>query len=251
MSTHGNYRKNQQNTALTAISLADTEIAEDVEIIEDHFHTVGRWYGFVTTNLSEGALTSFRVTTGATPAYGYERIMYEGTGISGSYLDFDSLKVTAVGDANRLSFIEWYEITKGTVVASTGSDHANERITYANTFVGDERILLTNLGTVTGPNLYTVYYVGTVNAAWFTLSLTPANAVPVLLGGADSAVSFCPVTRTLLSEVYVNRVSATPDTLTIPIKSRRISTSSLISCRGKSATGASTVDFLVGMHTYA
>lgn len=233
------------------LGLAGTadSLAYKVHEIEKHFHNTGRWYGFSSNNLSEGALTSFQVTAG-NAARGTELLVYTGTGLPDTKFDFHAMKVTAVGNANRLTFLEFYSIVKGTPVVSAATK-ADEKLTKAGHGLAlNDRVMITNAGTTTGIDLYTVYYVGTKDTDWFTLSTTVDNGVPVLLDGVDGNVSYCTITRTLMTEMYVNRTATAPDTFTIPILSPRVLCTSSVSCVGKAAAGTNTVDLLFGIHTY-
>jgi hypothetical protein len=235
--------------AIDGLSGTAGSLGYKVDEFINHHHGTGKWYGFATNNLSEGALTSFQVTAG-NAARGTELLCYTGTGLSGVYFDFNAMKITAVGNINRLTFLEFYSVVKGAPVVGAATK-ADEKITKAAHGLSvNDRVMITDAGTTTGIDLYTVYFVGTKDTDWFTLSTTTANGAPVALDGVDGNVSYCPVTRTLMTEMYVNRTSATPDTFTIPIMSPRVLCTSSVSCVGKAAAGTNTVDMLFGIHTY-
>lgn len=237
------------NYATSGLSGVVDSLAYRVHEIEKHFHNTGRWYGFSSNNLSEGALTSFQVTAG-NAAYGTELLCYTGTGLSEAKFDFNAMKVTAVGNANRLTFLQFYSVVKGTPVVGAATK-ADEKITKAGHGLAlNDRVMITSAGTTTGIDTYTVYFIGTKDTDWFTLSTTVDNGVPVLLDGVDGNVSYCTATRTLMCDMYVNRTATAPDTFTIPVMSPRVLCTSSVSCVGKASGGTNTVDMLFGIHTY-
>jgi hypothetical protein len=233
--------------AVNGLSGVVDSLAYKVEEIEHHFHSAQQWWGFYTGNLVRGYLASFQIASGNTN-FGSEIAMYTGTGIGGYKFDFNKLKVTAVGTANRLIFIEWYETRKALGIAATSQNVGDTITKNTHGLANGTKLMLTILTGTGGLSATVVYYVISTALNTFQVSLTLGGAAVAIT--SDGTLQYHTLVQELITEEYISRTATSPDTFTIPMQSPRVLSTSSITVRAKSVSGTNTVDMLVGLHTY-
>jgi hypothetical protein len=233
--------------AVNGLAGVKDSLAYKVAEIEKHFHSSQQWWGWYINNIKRGELTAFQIVAGNSN-YGIEKVMYTGTDIGGAYFDFNKLKVTAVGTANRLTFIEWYKTIKAAGIAATSQNTGDTITKNGHGLANGTKLLLTILTGSTGLDSSTVYYVVNQAANTFQVSLTLGGAAVVIT--VDGTLQYHTLTQTLITEEYISRTSTSPDTFTIPMQSPRVESTAGITVRAKAASGTNTIDVLVGLHTY-
>jgi hypothetical protein len=206
--------------------------------------------------MARGVLTPFRVTA-TENVFGLNTIIFNGVALTemASMVSFDLSKnrIYAVGTANRLTFIEFWQGAKGAGVAATIQDAGNTITKTTHGLVADDRIMLSALATSTGIDLNTAYYVYNVVGDTFQLSLTASTNSPaaVAIGTGDGTCTYHKITSpTIFAEGYVSRTSTSPDTTIIPMLASRIPIANVVWARAKSLGGANTVDYFIGVHYY-
>lgn len=256
MSTYPKDQDKIDSLATNGLLGTSNSLAYRVHEIEKHFHNSELWYGYTAPNMARGVLTAFQVTAG-NAVYGTNGLIHDGTvlsAIAGAVkFDFNKMRVSAVGNANRLTFVEWWGGSKGTPVAATTQDAGNTITKATHGLVADDRVFLTALATSGGIDLNTVYYVYNVVGDTFQVSLTASTNSPAAVGitGGDGTCSYSKIgSPAVIMEAYVSRTSTTPDTSVVSMMMSRQPVGDVFWHRAKASGGTNTVDYFFGLHTY-
>ncbi len=95
------------------------ETLEEVEVIEEHFHTEQLCFGMGGDGyLENGSLTPFRLTTGAAGVFGVEQKIYNGALGVGVLFDLDKVFVTEIQRIDQTYLAEFWA-GSGTFAAAT------------------------------------------------------------------------------------------------------------------------------------
>jgi hypothetical protein len=223
--------------------------------IEKHFHNSIQCYGMATNNMSRGALAPFQISAG-NAAWSTELQLHDGTVIeSGSTtkkFDLNTLFITAVNTANRLTYVEFHYGTLGTGVVCTFTN-ATERINKVGHGLSNgNKVMFGNSGGALPSGLvnYIVYYVVNKNNDDFQVSLTEGGAAVTFSDDGSGTNSYYIPSQTKFTETYISFASTTDDSFPYPVLSPRIYCNQRIWVRAKAAGGTNTVDLLIGLHTY-
>lgn len=240
--------------AVNGLSGVADSLAYKVHEIEKHFHNSMQIYG-LTGNTMARKSTSPIIVTGGNGAWGTELLLHDGATIeSGSTtkkFDASQIYVTAVGTANRVTYLEFYKNVAGTPITSVVTNSTADTFTKSgHGLVDGDKVLLSSIATTTGINAYTVYHVVGVAGTAFQVALTAGgSAVDLQTGNGTATVT--KVTQTLITETLISKAATTSDVTTHPVLWPRQTCDSLISCRGLAAGGTNAISFFIGLHIYS
>ena len=238
--------------------------------IEKHFHNSDQIFGLTTNAMARKALTPIVVTAGATPAWGTELMLTDGTiiesGNATKKFDLGRIKITVVGTANRNTILEFYTSPIGSPVACTfdftGGTHEDMVSCVGHGLTNGDKIVLKAGGGALPAELnnYTTYYViNADHANLFCVSLTSGGAAVEFTDDGGAAFWY-PIntttgqqknTQTLLSECFVSRIATATDAYSVDIRTPRIPCNYRLFCRGIAATGTNAISFFIILHTYS
>jgi len=195
------------------------------------------------------------VITAGSGAWGTEHQIHDGTviesGNAGMNFDLNRIYISAVGTANRVTYLEFYKNTLATAKTGIVITDATDTFTLIGHGYSDgDKIMLSSIVTTTGLTTYIVYHVVGVAGNDFKVSLTAGGAA-VVVGGGNGTCSARKVTQTLVSECLATRNATTADPIAQDIQTNHLSCDSIISCRGYAVAGTNAVSFFLGLHTYA
>lgn len=245
----------------TGLSGTPDSVGYHLEAIEVHNHSPMQGYGnssgvaATPGNFSRGALAAFQVSAGS-GAYGTEHQIHDGSVIeSGSatkYFDFNTMFVTAVGTANRATFIEFYYGSRAAGLACT-FDHTGElAIRNSHGLSDGNKIMFSTTDTLPAElNAYTTYYVVGKTENNFQVSLTLGGSAVAITDNGTGTHYFHVLTQTLLTEIYISMAATNSDSLPFQLHSPRVLCNNRLWMRAKASGGTNTVDMFFGLHTYA
>lgn len=245
----------------TGLAGTPESIGYHLEAIEVHNHSSMQGYGnssgvaATPGNFSRGELAAFQVSAGS-GAYGTEHQIHDGSVIeSGSatkYFDFNTMFVTAVGTANRATFIEFYHGSRAAGVACT-FDHTGELVLKSGHGLSDgTKIMFSTTTTLPAElNAYTTYYVVNKTTDNFQVSLTLGGSAVAFTDNGTGTHYYHVLTQTLLTEIYVSMAATNADSLPFQLHSPRVLCNNRLWMRAKASGGTNTVDMFFGLHTYA
>lgn len=244
-------------------------VAHILEVIDHHDHNNEQLFGNTSNDMAADIPIKFTII-GGDNAYGTELMLTDGTVIeSGSatkYFDFDTLYITSVDAANKISVVQFLYSDIATAVACTfdfeGGAADDICISAGHGLAnGDKVVLKAGGGALPGEvNDYTTYYVVGKGTDYFQMALTSGGA-PVVLSEDGSACFWYPinaagaaqgaVTQTSLTKKFVSMAAVNADALPVPLKSPRILCNKRLFVRCLSETGQTvSIGFLIGLHTY-
>lgn len=241
--------------AVNGLSGVPNSLAYMLQEVEKHHHNTQQVYGLTANKIARKS-TAPVVVTGGSDAWGTELMLHDGATIEGGSatqkFDMHQLYVSAVGTANRITYLEFYSYLAGAGIACTFQDAGDTVTKVGHGFVGGEKLQLESIVGTTGINTYTIYYVINVVGDTFQLSLTSGGAAVVLttdgtgtyfaLAGANA--------QTLISESVVSKANVNSDVLEQPMRMVRQACNRRVSCRGWAAGGTNAISFFLGLHTY-
>jgi hypothetical protein len=242
------------DVAVSGLSGTSNSLAYKVHEIEKHLHNSEQIFGNASNTMTADTPAVFTVT-GGNNAYGTELLLTDGTVIeSGSAtkkMDINTMYITAVTAANKISILEFLSATLATAVESVTLTDLTDLFTKeGHGLIDGDKIVLSSIVTTTGINAYTVYYVIGVSGNDFQVSLTSGGAA-VTLGDGDGTCSFRKLTQTSMTKTFVSMAATTDDSFPFMIMAPRVTCNSAISIRAKSETGSTIgISFALGLHTY-
>jgi len=243
-------------TAVDGLSGISNSLAYRVEEIENHLHSAQQIYGLTANTMARKAVIPI-VVTGGNGAWGTELELHNGTVIeSGSAtkkFDMHEIYVITVGNANRVTMLEFYNNSLAEALTSVAIDETAGAVEdmftkTAHGYLNNDKIMLSSIVTTTGINIYTVYYVVNKTDNYFQISKTLGGAVVSVT--SDGTCSTQKITTTLISEAVVSKSAVNVNAKAKVIQMGRQLCNSRISCRGWAAGGTNAISFFVGLHTY-
>jgi len=251
------YTNSPKIDEVAVLGLAGTEnsLAYKVHEIERHFHNSELAFGNAGNTMTADTPVAFTVV-GGNNAWGTEILLTDGTVIeSGSAtkkFDLNTLYITAVSAANKISIVEIDYEAVGTKVETVSiTDDGDIFTKVGHGLVDGDKIILSDIVTTTGINAYTVYYVINMAGNQFNVALTAGGAT-VLVGGGDGTCSFRKLTASTGTKTVVSMSATNNDAFPYPIIMPRVPCNNALSIRAKSETGSTvSISFLMGLHIYA
>jgi hypothetical protein len=230
-------------------------LAYKVHEIERHFHNSEQVYGKASDTMAADTPVKFTVT-GGNNAWGTEVLLTDGTviesGSSTKKFDLNTMYITDVDAANKISVLEFLYASLAAAVTSVATSDANDNFTKSgHGLVNGDKIVLSSIVTTTGINAYTVYYVVGMSGDTFQVSLTTGGSA-VVLGTGDGTCSFRKLTQTSGTKLFVSMAATNADAAPVPVMMPRVTCNNALSIRAKSETGSTvSIGFLLGLHIYA
>lgn len=239
-------------TVSSGLSGTVDSIGYRVAELERHFHNADQLYGLTANTMARKSVTPI-VVTGGSDAWGTELEIHNGStiesGSSTKKFDLGNLYVSAVGNANRITYLEFYANTLATNVAATTQAAADTVTKNGHGLANGTKLMLNTIVTSTGIDIYTVYYVVNQAANTFQLSLTLGGAAVDIQTG-DGSCNYQVITQTLMTEAIVSRAGANADVFLQSVRANRYTCNTRVSCRAYAGGGTNAISFFLGVHTY-
>lgn len=239
--------------ATSGLSGTYNSLAYRVHEIEKHFHNAELAYGNASNAMAENTPVKFTVT-GGDNAWGTEVLLTDGTviesGNASKYFDINTLYITDVSAANKISILELITGEKGTAIETVVTTAATDLFTKEGHGLTDnDTVYLSVIDTTTGINTYTVYHVISVAGNDFQLSLTQGGGAVTLTN--DGTCTVVPITETVSTDTVISMAAVNSDSMPFAVICPRVPCNRTVSVRAKSETGSTiAIGFLIGLHSY-
>lgn len=232
-------------------------VGYEIDVIDRHLHHPMQAYGNTGNTMVRRSVGQFTVTAG-NATYGAEIQLHDGATIeSGSTtkkFDFNTLFITAVGTANRMTLLRFYYGTRDAVgvtcTFTNGTDVVNK---VGHGLANDTKIMFSTSGggLPTGLNNYTTYYVANKADDTFQLKYYPTDAAVVDFTTDGSGTNkYHVLTQYDLTEGYISCAATNADAQPYIFYSPRVTCNNRLWVVGWADGGTNTITFATGLHTY-
>ena len=252
-----------ESTATLGLGATVNSFAYRQGELENHIHSPLEIYGLTGGTMTRKS-TSPIIVTGGSGAWGTEIVITHGAVIGGGSatkkFDTNILMVGVVGNASRLTYLEFFSWDPGSPVACTFVTATDKMHVVGTTLANNDKVVLPSIASNTGIDINTVYYVVNKTVDDVELSLTRGGAKVDILGadgagtfltlGASDVTGYAP-SQNLISETAVCKLTTSADHVSVPMQMARQPCNRRMSCRAYALGGTNAVNFFVGLHTYS